>query len=374
MSDEQNSQTPAELPAPANATATETAPLPVRRPFAQSLALLALAAAIGTAVGGYFIWHEVQRLNDWQQQVLGQIDTRTHALDQRLQSLKDRLENDLVASERSRRGVDDEQRKLATAQAALEDALGVLRAQIGRSQDEWVLAEAQYLLRIANQRAQLQRDTLTAAESLRSADQRLQSLADPGLNTVREQIAREIAALEAVAQPDLAGITLTLDSLAAQVAQWPLKDRHAPRSLAAVTGSENAPATANDWRGRVEGVVANIWEALRSLVVVRRNDAPIAPMLSPEQEFFLQENLRLQLNIARLAALQGETAGYRSSLKTAVAWVQTHFADDAPTVLAAQAELQRLAGLDVHPQMPDISTSLRILRQQASNTAAGAAP
>jgi uroporphyrin-3 C-methyltransferase len=371
MSDEQNSQTPAELPAAANATATETAPTSVRRSFAQPLALLALAAAIGTAVGGYFIWHEVQRLNDWQQQVLGQIDTRTQALDQRLQSFKDRLENDLAASERSRRGVDNEQRKLATAQAALEDALGVLRAQIGRSQDEWVLAEAQYLLRIANQRAQLQRDTLTAAEALRSADQRLQTLADPGLNAVREQIAREIAALEAVAQPDLAGITLTLDSLAAQVARWPLKDQHAPRSLAA-TG-EHIPAAANDWRSRVEGVVSNIWEALRSLVVVRRNDAPVAPMLAPEQEFFLHENLRLQLNIARLAALQGETANYRSSLKAAVAWVQTHFADDAPTVLAAQAELQRLAGLDVHPEMPDISTSLRLLRQQTSN-AAGAVP
>jgi len=190
---------------------------------------------------------------------------------------------------------------------------------------------------------------------------------------VREQIAREVAALEAVAQPDLAGITLMLDSLAAQVAQWPLKDRHAPPSLA-VTGNENAPAASSDWRSRVESFVANVWEALRSLVVVRRNDAPVAPMLAPEQEFFLHENLRLQLNIARLAALQGETASYRASLKTAVAWVQTHFADDAPTVLAAQAELQRLAGLDVHPEMPDISTSLRLLRQQTSNAAAGAAP
>ncbi len=372
MSDEQNSQTPAVLPAPASATTTETAPPPVRRSFAQPLALAALAVAIGTAVGGYFIWHEVQRLGAWQQQVLGQIDTRTQALDLRLQSFKDRLDEDLAANERGRRGADDQQRKLASAQAALEDALGVLRAQIGRSQDEWVLAEAQYLLRIANQRAQLQRDTLTAAESLRSADQRLQSLADPGLNAVREQIAGEIAALEAVAQPDLAGIALTLDSLAAQVTQWPLKDRHAPRSLAVTR--ENIPAAANDWRSRVEGVVTNIWEALRSLVVVRRNDTPVAPLLAPEQEFFLSENLRLQLNIARLAALQGDTASYRSSLKAALVWVQTHFADAAPTVLAAQTELQRLAGLDVYPEMPDISTSLRLLRQQTRSAAAETAP
>lgn len=372
MNEEQNPQLPAETPAPDN-----TAPTPVRRSLVQPLALLALAVSIGTAVGGYFIWHEVQRLGAWQQQVLGQIDSRTQALDQRLQTFKDRLDNDLAAVERGRRAIDDEQRKLASTQAGLEDALGVLRAQIGRSQDEWVLAEVQYLLHVANQRAQLQRDTLTAVEALRSADQRLQTLADPGFNAVREQIAREIAALEAVTQPDLAGIALTLDTLAAQVVQWPLKDRgqsmgSGSRSLTA-TASEGARAPASDWRSKVETVFATIWDALRSLVVVRRNDAPVAPMLAPEQEFFLHENLRLQLSIARLAALQGETAGYRASLKTATAWMQKHFADDAPTVIAAQSELQRLAGLDVHPELPDISASLRVLRQQMHNTVGGGA-
>lgn len=366
MSEEQNPQPPTETPTPV--------PVPARRALAQALALLALAVAIGTAVGGYFIWHEVQRLGAWQQQVLGQIDSRTQALDQRLQTFKDRLDNELAAVERGRRAIDDEQRKLTSAQAGLEDALAVLRARIGRSQDEWILAEVQYLLHIANQRAQLQRDTPTAAAALRSADQRLQTLADPGFNAVREQIAREIAALEAVAQPDLAGITLTLDTLAAQVAQWPLKDRRAPRSLTDTT-SARAPAPASDWRGQVESALATIWDALRSLVVVRRNDAPVAPLLAPEQEFFLHENLRLQLSIARLAALQGETAGYRASLKTAATWLQQQFADDAPTVIAARSELQRLAGLDVHPELPDISASLRLLRQQLHNPASdGAAP
>ena len=368
MSEEQNPQLPVETSAPA----TEAAPPSVRRSRAQPLALAALAVAIGTAVGGYFIWHEVQRLGAWQQQVLGQIDSRTQALDQRLQTFKDRLDNDLAAVERGRRTIDEEQRKLTSAQAGLEDALAVLRAQIGRSQDEWVLAEVQYLLHIANQRAQLQRDTPTAAEALRSADQRLQTLADPGFNAVREQIAREIAALEAVAQPDLAGITLTLETLAAQVAEWPLKDRHAPHSLTDTT-SASAPVPAGDWRSKLENVLVNIWDALRSLVVVRRNDAPVAPLLAPEQQFFLHENLRLQLSIARLAALQGETASYHSSLKSAAAWLQKHFADDAPTVIAAQSELQRLAGLNVHPDLPDISASLRLLRQQMHSAASGGA-
>lgn len=367
MSEEKTSQLTAELAAPT----PETAPTPVRRASTPPIALVALAVSVGTVVGGYFIWHEVQRLNTWQQQVLGQIDTRAQALELRLTSFKDRLDNDIAASERTRRSAEEEQRKLVTAQAGMEDALGVLRAQLGRSQDQWIVAEAQYLLQVANQRLQLQRDTGTAMVALRSADQRLQTVADPGFNPVREKIAQELAALSAVEQPDLAGISLTLDTLAAQTTHWPLKDRHVANT--ATQTVTPVDAAAGDWRSRIERVATNIWGALRSLVVVRHNAEPLAPMLAPDQEFFLHENLRLQLSIARLSALQGETSSYRASLKAASAWLQTHFDVEAPMVIAAQAELQRLAALNVRPELPDLSVSLRLLREQTQRATVGGA-
>lgn len=370
MSEENTSQ----LPAEPVAAVTKTPP-PARRASAPPIALLALAVSIGTVVGGYFIWHEVQRLNTWQQHVLGQIDARAQGLDQRLASFKDRLDSDLAASERSRRSAEEEQRKLGTAQAGMEDALAVLRAQLGRSQDQWILAETQYLLQVANQRLQLQRDASTAIMALRSADQRLQTIADPGFNAVREQIAHELTALSAVAQPDLAGISLTLDTLATQAMQWPLKDRHAlqPMPVTQTQTATTLAAAVDDWRSRIASVAATVWDALRSLVVVRHNGEPLAPMLAPDQEFFLHENLRLQLSIARLSALQGAADSYRASLKTASAWLKNHFAMEAPVVIAAHAELQRLAALEVQPELPDISASLRLLRQQMQNASVGGA-
>lgn len=354
--------TPATLPVktgPDNQTAPKSAQSEQRN-LAQPIAVAALLIAMGTLVGGYFIWHEVQRQAAWQQQVLGQIDSRSQTLDERLQSFKDRLDSDLATTERGRRSLEDEQRRLVNAQQGLEDALGVLRAQVGSSQNDWVLAEVQYLLQVANQRIQLDHDPVTASAALSSADRRLQTLADPGFNGVREEIARELTALQAVAQPDLAGIALTLETLAGQVDQLPLKDAQVRH----VTGTQDTDATqeqtANDWL-RLPRL---IWQELRSLVVVRRNTTPIGPLLAPEQQFFLYANLRLQLNSARLAALQGETASYRASLKTADTWLGDYFEADAPQVVAARAELERLAAADLRPQLPDLSASLRLLRQQ----------
>ncbi len=353
--------TPAELTVVADKQAsTSASPPDVRRNLAQPLAVAALLVAVGLVVGGYFIWHEVQRLGSWQEEVLGQIDSRSQGLDQRLQSFKDRMDSDVAATERARRSLEEEQRQLANAQQGLEESIGVLRAQLGNSRNDWMLAEVQYLLQVANQRIQLERDVLTTRAALSSADRRLQTLADPGFNGVREQIARELVELDVVALPDLAGIALTLDTLAGQVNQLPLKDAQVHHQGSAQAASTTTEPTVTDWT-RLPRL---IWQELRQLVVVRRNDTPVGPLLAPEQQFFLYENLRLQLNSARLAALQGETESYRASLKTAQAWLGDYFDVDAPQIAAARSELERLAGIDMRPPLPDISTSLRLLRQQ----------
>lgn len=357
MSEEQKPLVPAET-----ATSTTDAPASARRSFAQPLAILALLIALATLIGGYFVWHEVQRQAEWQQQVLGQVDARGTALDTRLQTFKDRLDSDLAAAERSRRELEAAQRNLAGAQSGLEDALGTLRARVSRSHSDWTLAEVQYLLQVASLRVQLERDVTTAIAALTSADQRLQALADPGFTGVREEIARELAALQAVALPDLPGIALTLDTLAGEVGKLPLKDAQV-RAAAGESAAVAAEAQGNWWQ-RTQQVLGNIWDALRSLVVVRRNDAPIGPLLAPEQQFFLYENLRLQLATARMAALRGEMDIYRSSLKTAASWLDTHFDAQAAQVAAARGELERLAALDIRPALPDVSVSLRLLREQ----------
>lgn len=353
-------ETPTPPPVPPERAETPAGARAQRRGPVLPLAVLALLTSVGVGTGGYFIWHEVQRLGDTQHEVLARIDDRTQAFEQRLTTFAARLDDDLAATERARRALEEEQRKLTAAQEALEGSLGALRAQLGRSQSGWMLAEVQYLMQVANQRLQLQRDVVTAVAALGSADQRLQELADPGLNPVREQLAREMAALNGVAQPDIAGIALALDSLAARVAVLPLEGTQPRRTVGAEVEDGDAAPAAGDWRQ----LPALVWQELKRLVVVRRNAEPVEAMLAPEQQYFLRQNLRLQLESARLAALQATPEPYQASLRTARAWLDEYFAGDDPQVAAVQGRLAQLAEVDVRPALPDISASLRLLRQQ----------
>ena len=57
-----------------------------------------------------------------------------------------------------------------------------------------------------------------------------------------------------------------------------------------------------------------MWDDMRQLIRVRSVDTPEALMLSPEQAYFLRENLKLRLLNARLALLSRNEAAFRSDL------------------------------------------------------------
>jgi uroporphyrin-3 C-methyltransferase len=87
-------------------------------------------------------------------------------------------------------------------------------------------------------------------------------------------------------------------------------------------------------------------------------------MLPPEREYFLRENLRLQLAAARLALLRTDQAQYRAALQTAQQWLARYFDRQNAGVQQLLGRLQELAAVDIAPVMPDVSASLRLLRQQ----------
>jgi uroporphyrin-3 C-methyltransferase len=77
----------------------------------------------------------------------------------------------------------------------------------------------------------------------------------------------------------------------------------------------------------------------------------------------LKENLRLQLTAARLALLREDREAYQQALLTAAGWVKEWFDIEAQAVTAMAAGLEELAAVDIRPELPDVSTSLRLLMQ-----------
>jgi uroporphyrin-3 C-methyltransferase len=324
------------------------------------LALIALGLSIGLAASAYFTWSQVQRLDSQQAGLGTQVDERL----QPLRAVQQQVDRDIQAG---RRQIDErltqfdgQFTKLDQARIRMDQRLDVLAALVGRSDQGWSLAEVEYLLRIANQRLQLQGDLKTAQQALAAADGRLRELADPHFLSVREQIARDLAAIEAVPAVDIEGITVTLNSWLQAVDELPVAGtRYQPVMETPATAAEPG-ATVSNWRD----LPRLLWSALTELFVLREHDKPVGPMLPPEREYFLRENLRLQLGAARLALLRDDAVQYRATLTTAQDWLEVYFAADSEKVRDLVTRLGELAAVDISPQLPDISASIRLLRQQ----------
>ena len=316
-----------------------------RRRGALWLALLALLLALAAIAGGVYLWQR-------QQALLQQMQRQQAQQSDQLGSVRDALDSRAAALQRR-----DED--IAKAQQDLRDAVESVRQLAGRSRRDWILSEVEYLLRIGNRRLQLQRDPATAIAALQIADERLHELADPGLTDVRERIARELDQLRATPRPDVEGIAVQLSSLQEQVPQLHVKSARAPArgELPGAAAQHQAPPEA--WR---EGL-QRAWQAVRRLVVIRRRDEPIKPLLGPEQEFAVRDGLRLQLEAARVALLQGNQALYSSSIQGAGDWLKRYFVADNAAYGAMQQSLQKLGERNIRPQLPDISASLRRLRE-----------
>jgi len=322
------------------------------------LAILALLVALAAWLGGYLAWQGLSAR-------VATFATDQVALDQRLVAA-------LAASDSHAAALEAQLAEQASAIAAQVTALEhqrelaeqtyqALREEVGQDRNRWVIAEIEYLMRIAAHRLMLARDVHAAIAALEAADRRLHDLGDPAWLGVREQVSDEVAALRAVPDVDIEGLALSLRSLAKRARTLPvLGARYRPGDYRGAGDKDSeAAARGEDWREALE--VA--WEEVKGLVEVRRNDEPVKAMLAPELEYFLYQNLRLQLDAARLALLRGEAPLYAESLRSARDWAATYFDQENASTQATVAELDRLLAVDIAPPLPEVGGALRAMRE-----------
>jgi uroporphyrin-3 C-methyltransferase len=109
-------------------------------------------------------------------------------------------------------------------------------------------------------------------------------------------------------------------------------------------------------------LLRDIWQELKHLVRIENTGKDEIPLLPPDQEFFLRENLKLRLLTARIALLSRDENSYRQELRTAQIWTARFF--DGKSVQGARmlAELKKLAEASIYVELPDISSSLQAVR------------
>jgi len=246
-------------------------------------------------------------------------------------------------------------------QQSLEVSIDGLYSRIGNTSREWVIAEADYLLKIANHRLQLEQDVTTSIQALTLADKRLNSLSEPALNEVRNVIAQELISLETLPIPDQAGVAMQLSKLQDQVDQLPLTARTQPVHKDSPEFQADDAMTVENW----QKLPLAILDILKGMVSVNYNDKPIEPLLSPTQVKNLHENLKLKLEQARIVLLRGDQKLYDTNMDLALAWTNKHFNTEEVSTKKFVDTINYLKSKQVVLKVPDISSSLRTLRKVA---------
>ena len=251
---------------------------------------------------------------------------------------------------------------LVETQETLKSAIEKIQNDLGQHRADWILAETEQLRLIANRRLQLARDVASALAALRAADRNLELLANPKLIVVRRQLAHEIGLLESLEKTDIAGASLRLGSLAEGVDRLPLSQELRQQMLAYAesknTAGAESPADGGGW-----DTARGMWRDVLGLVRIRRHDGNERPLLPPDQQYFVRENLRLVLYGAQQALLQGHVQTYQQNVNTAGRWLNDYFDGNAQTVAAARAELDKLKAMPLMVELPDVAGSLAALRK-----------
>ena len=254
--------------------------------------------------------------------------------------------------------VSDLSTQMAQFQQSSDEKITLLQKQVGKNRRQWLIAEAEYLVSVANTRLQLAGDLDTAIIALQAADQRLKENGDPLTFAVREQLAKEINTLKSTTLPDTVGLSSQILALESAVSTMGVSEPHAGTAQAPEIGKGDASPVPEN----IKETLNDAWENFSKLIVVRRSDRPMAALMTPERVELIRKNLALKLESARLALINQHQTLYTSSIAISKTWLTYYFDINNPAVKTAIEQLNQLEKTVIKAEFPSIALSLKMLR------------
>ncbi|MBE9608343.1 uroporphyrinogen-III C-methyltransferase [Chitinilyticum piscinae] len=236
------------------------------------------------------------------------------------------------------------------AAASQQANLSAMYDALTRGETQRGLAEVEQTLHFASQQLQLAGNVNAALTALTAVDQKLAQLNRPELIALRQAIAKDTAALKSLPYLDVVGISARIDTLTSLLDTLPLA-LNERRSTPA--GATVAPGASG-----LERFGAEVWHEFSQLIRIRRIDNPESVLLSPEQAFFLRENIKLRLLDARTALLLRNEAAFRADLAATKRYLDSYFDAKAPESRQFAQALQALQQQELVIELPTLSASL----------------
>lgn len=293
--------------------------------------------------------------------------------------------------------VRDAAARLAVAENRLNEVtlqrgqLDELIQSVSRSRDENLAVDIESAIRVAQQQSQLTGRTDTLVATLKTAQQRIERSAQPRLIPVQRAITKDIERLSTTTVTDIAGLLARLDEITLQINQLPPINTLAPATTAAKaavnapaarpapaattsgtrkpssTAATAAAATEQPWWETWPQIMASaITQEVRNLVRIRNIAHPEAVLMTPEQNYFLRENLKLQLLNARMGLLSQHMSSSKADLAAVEKAINTYF-DPASRRTQTTLSLVREAQSNIKVvQLPHLDDTLAALSTAAA--------
>ena len=318
------------------------------------LLLVALLAVAGLAVGG-FAW---QRLNAIQEQLARQ--SADASSDAALARATAKQAQDLALETAA---------KLAVTEAKLGEVslqrtqLEELMQSLARSRDENLMVDIESALRLAQQQAQLTGSLEPLLAALHSADVRVSRAAQPRLAHVQRAIARDTGRVKATALADMPALLAKLDELVTLADDMPVANALATAKPLVESAKRKPDEPVGTWWARLGLVVR---DEIRGLVRVSRIEDPDAALLTPDQAFFVRENLKLKLLNARLGLLSRQNEAARSDLASAAQAAARYFDGTSRKTQTANTLLIQVQSQMRSLEIPRIDETLTALSTAAA--------
>jgi uroporphyrin-III C-methyltransferase len=337
--------------------------------FSKFFTIFIIAALAISMLASFYLW---RKLTNMQEHLARQSADATN-LSVEARSLAKNAQD--MAREASARSSLNETK---LSEVALQRSqLDELMQSLSRSRDENLVVDVESALRLAQQQAQLTGSVEPLLAALKTADQRLARAAQPRLNGVRRALASDTDKIKAAAVTDIPSLLVKLDEISRLVEDLPVLNTVTPvvrvekkNAPLPASGAKSAVNQANDWQSSVQNFLQSNWQIVRAelakLVRVSRIENPDAVLLSPEQTYFLRENLKLKILNARLGLLGRQIQSAKSDLASVADDVRKYSdptSKQAQTLQSALALVQTQLG---NASIPALDSSLAALTLAAA--------
>lgn len=298
---------------------------------------------------------------DFQAQ-LGRLQGSEAALQQALTEME-------AAEQRDEQRISRLQQQLGRDMQDVSGLVEALQGQVANLQQRdvrWLNAEATYLMRLAQRKLVMEADVTSTLLLLNTVNELLAQQDSLLATTAQQNLAQDIQALQNLRLPNRVAIAEQLVDLSARLQQL---------SFSASRQDAYVESVQQRWQQGADETVSQNWLAaaldlLRTVFVWREVDQAQPAFLQPDQELLLKQQMLLQLEQARLAVVQGNPEMFDVALRQLSSVLDRFAEQDNQRARALLAEIDTIRGAEITAQLPDLATSISLIRQLAASSAA----